>query len=365
MTTALANTVHQSATDDGEIQPLQRSDIRPVADLLSRVFLQPDGPPIQAICNYMEAVFFSDPWRKLNVSPSLVYKDRSGEVRGFFGAHPRRFVLGGDEITAVVIGQFAVDPLMRGRGVGLRLATAIAAGPQTITFTTSANPASASVCRRVGCWHPPFAGLQFHKGLWTGGGKFARLIRPVKKVFTRPVPGSAENGRSGLSCRPIADAAELHELRGSLATAHALCSDFDREHTEWLWRMLHDSPTQRQLRTCVMLDDSGAPTGWAVYFVNSDQTARLLEFVSLPGQYHAVLAALFTHMSHTDIKLVIGFCNTPELTAAAAKLGSSIKSTFSGWAIHCSNPDVRHAILNGQVFWSELDGETWVNFRTV
>ncbi len=70
-----------------------------------------------------------------------------------------------------------------------------------------------------------------------------------------------------------------------------------------------------------------------------------------------------TGQKHPDHRSPGGTVRIHEITAAVLEQGAEVKDVFSGWAVHCKDPAVQSAILNGQVFWSQLDGESWLSFR--
>ncbi len=352
-----------SAVDGSVVCPLQRGEIRDVANLATRVFLGLNRPATRELCEYLDRLFYSDPWLSVEVAPPMVYKTKDGAIQGFLGSHPRRLVMNGEVIEAAVIGQFMVVPSLRRCGIASRLTTAIMDWPQAITFTTSACEASASVRRKLGFWHPPFGGMRWSRKLAAGGGRIASLVRPLRSLRAARDISPGERHYGDVVCRPIVDARELCRLRAALAEAYTLCSDLDIEHAEWLLRMLRSSAARGRPGTCVVLGHGGDPIGWAVYYVQSPGIARLLEF-ACPGPHcREALGSFFEYATDIGIREVIGFCTSPELTTAAVDLGSTLKDGFSGWLIHCKDTEVQLAILNGRVFWSELDGEAWVTLR--
>ena len=74
-----------------------------LARLYLTSYLGRDEQPTQGLCAYLEKLYFSDPWRDLEASPSIVYVDPEGDIRGFFGCFPRRFVCGDKPVSAVAL----------------------------------------------------------------------------------------------------------------------------------------------------------------------------------------------------------------------------------------------------------------------
>lgn len=357
MTLATANL--KSAVPVGQCRDLRRDDLEGVAALFNRVFLERVDPPSAALVEYFERVFFSDPWNALEVSRSCVYETAEGAIGGFFGGHPRRLSMGGRPITAVAVGQYMVDPQLRGQGIARQLAQQMADGPQTITFTSSATPVSSKIFRSVGFWHPRFEGMKWYRQLRRGG--MAGLFDRLKHRAQRRGPRAADCSDS--LCRPLASQEEFLLLRKAHREHYSLCSDFDVEHTRWTWEMLQDTAAGHRLETCVISPIDDCATAWAVYQVSPGGTARILEFACEPGQARECLRAFYRYAYDSGVSEIIGHCSDPEITAAALENGAVLKDVFSGWAIHCKDREVQQAILNGQVFWSQLDGESWLAFK--
>ncbi len=359
MSSTLTETKTEPTTAPGLCRPLQREDVEELATLFNRVFLECTEPPSAAFCAYFERVFFTDPWRSLNVSPSWVYKTADGVIGGFFGAHPRRLLFEGRPITAVAVGQYMVDPGLRGQGIARQLAQKMVDGPQIITFTTSATEVSSKIFRSVGFWHPRFEGMKWYR-------RFRRSrIAGLLDRLRRSVRGSSSNTieYGDVTCRPIGDAAELHDLRKKHRTHFSLCSDFDLEHARWTWNMLEDATAGRRLAGCVMSSGGDGASAWVVYHVSPGGTARIHEFACPPGRAREFMPAFCRYAADCGVREIIGHCSDPEITATALEQGAEVKDVFSGWAVHCKDPAVQSAILNGEVFWSQLDGESWLSFR--
>ncbi len=359
MSTTLAKASLKSAVPAGQCRDLLRDDLEGVAALFNRVFLECEDPPSTALIKYFERVFFSDPWNSLEVSRSCVYETAEGAIGGFFGGHPRRLIMAGRPLTAVAMGQCMVDPQLRGQGIARQLAQRMADGPQTITFMTSANPVASKIFRSVGFWHPRFEGMKWYRQFKRGG--MAGLFDRIKRRTSRNRPRVAD--RSEGLCRPLASQEELLELRKAHRGHYSLCSDFDLEHVRWTWEMLQDTAVGHRLETCVVFPSGDGTAAWAIYLVSPGGTARILEFGCEPGQARDSLRAFYRYAHDSGVGQIIGHCSNPEITAAVLENGAVVKDVFSGWAIHCKDAEVRQAILNGQIFWSQLDGESWLSFR--
>ena len=92
-------------------------------------------------------------------------------------------------------------------------------------------------------------------------------------------------------------------------------------------------------------------------------TVRIHEFACPPGRAREFMPAFHRFALDRGVREIIGHCTDPEITAAVLKQRAEVKDVFSGWAVYCQDLAVQSAILNGQVLWSQLDGESWLSFR--
>ncbi len=352
---------------EGTLQPFERQHLQPVADLFARVFLQRAQGASDSLCRQFEEVFFEHPWQGLAVSPSMVYRDAAGEVAGFFGAHPRLLTVSGRRFSAVAVGQFMVDPRQRGRGIALALTEAILAGPQALTFTTSAAPAAARIFRRAGFWTPPFAGLRWQRRLQLpralGRLPAARRVRrilaavPLRRMLRRRSRSAA-----GWRCRALSDPATWQALRcdRGWGTMHFVMTG---AQLDWLWQRLQQHHRGRRLRITVIEDGAGVSQAWVVDRVSASGHAKILEFCSRSPDWVTPLTVFLRAAEEAGVASVRGGCHTPELTVAAAECAARLVYTTPATAFFTHQRPLQQAVLNGSAAYSDLDGESWLRFQ--
>ncbi len=351
----------------GPIRPFERDDIPQVADLFVRAYFGKDDPASPDLREYFYRVFFTDPWCDLHVTPSLVFVDDDDIVRGFLGAHPRRFICRDRVITAVALGQLMVEPRLQRRGIAWNLGSAICAGPQVLTYGTTASAPAVNMWRRLGFWNPPFAGLKW--SIATRRGRSLSVSAGLKSMVRFMTAGLAQHRRSpsvpldvDLRCRPLRSADELAHLHRTGLTGHTFRPDLDAEHTVWLRRMAADSRCNRTVHARVFCDSFDTPLGWVVYTRSTDAIARVLELAHAPGRCHQVLPAFVRHAAQTNCREVRGHCASPELTRYASAAGARLSVVESGYVFHTDDTDVRAAFADGQAFLSEMHSESWLDF---
>jgi len=350
------------------IRPFDRRDIPAVAALYMRAYRHTDAPPSRDLCDYFDRVFFSDPWIDLDASPSLVFVDHADRVRGFIGCHPRRLLCKQRTISAVAMGQMMVDPDMRRRGLAWTLGQSVLAGPQTLTYGTTASETAASMWKKMGFWNPPFAGLSWtlplnsesparaadHRHRTTSLPRILhtcldRLFDGVRQVAPQPM-------------RPIRDGRAWSDLHARLLTHVPLRPDTDEPHFNWAWKVLSRSTSKGQPRSCIVCNEHENPIGWVIYFRKQDRSAAVLEIAHLPDHAPDLLTAFAYHAARDGLRRIRGRCSTPQLTAHLVELGAKLTAAPSDTVYQTNDPDVRSAILNGQCFFSEMDSDGWLSF---
>ena len=358
-------------TTRGPVRPFRVEDVTEVAALYNRAYRNVDDPPSESLREYFHDVFFTDPWTELEASPSLVFVDDSGAVRGFIGAHPRRFRCGDRRINAVAMGQLMVEPRLRRRGIAWILGSAILKGPQTLMYGTTASKPAAEMWRRMGFWNPPFGGLSWNLPVRAGAPGVARawcriarqnLARAANRHLSpdRREPSTPDTFRT--TFRAIRGPAEWYELQRSGVRPLRLRPDPDPEHAAWLWRMAAESGQSNALHSCLVQDGSGQPIGWVVYRVSEERVAQVLELDHVADHGRDVLAAFRRQATAEGCVRIRGQCTTPALTAGAVTLGATVSANPPACVYHTNDPDVRSAIFNGEAFLSELDSESWLSF---
>jgi len=353
---------------ESPVRPFEPADVADVAALYRRSYCDSSGPPSRDLCDYFTHVFFTDPWVSENVSPSLVFVDADDTIRGFIGCHPRRFLCHDRTIWAVTMGQMMVDPARRRRGIAWALGRNVLAGPQTLTYGTTASMPAGAMWRRMGFWNPSFGGMTW------------KLLLPVNRLS----PGTSPSGSrsfpfklleigwghvfagvreaASARCRSIKSGDEWCQLHGRLLNDVTLRPQPDPAHFRWVWQLLGQSKSKGQHRSCLARDERDDPVGWVVYFVTDDRTAHVLEWAHLPEHGPDVVQSFVRRATAEGCRLARGRCFTPELTAMVVGLGARLAITPSGCVYHTTDADVRAAIVNGEAFLSELDSESWLNF---
>ncbi len=347
----------------GYLRPLQIADIEALAQLFLRVYRAKDQRPSPGLCAHFRRLFFSDPWAGLEVSPSMAYFSKTGDLSGFFGAYPRRFVCGGEPIPTVLLGQLMVHPQYRRRGIARQLTAAILAGPQKLTYTTTASVLPSNrLLRQLGFLNPTHAGLRWFKALHPAGS-------------LRRIPGAGRIGgrlrrlrwwmsprRSHPLGRPMNGPAELCALRATVVQGVALRPELDHDHACWVWDLLADTGRRGSWTSCVVEDSPGRAAGYVLYFVARDRHAKVLELAAAPGRIGDVVGRYFRHAADCGLLGVRGRCTTPQMTAELVNHGARLEHSLSGTVFHTNHPAVRQALINGDVFLSELDAESWLSF---
>ena len=89
------------------VRPLDRPDLRPVANLLVRTFQERDEPATQEMADYLGQLLLDLPDRDPEIN-SLVHVDDDGQVNGFIGVFTQLMEVDGRVLRAAMGNSFAV-----------------------------------------------------------------------------------------------------------------------------------------------------------------------------------------------------------------------------------------------------------------
>src|SRR5262249_24971839 len=146
------------------IRPFIKNDIPQVAELISKVLHERQGPAPQALQAHLDELFLQNPWIDPGI-PSYVFEDSQSKLLGFFGIVPRQMSLRGKKIRLAFGSNFVLDPGSRATMAALQLVKAFLKGPQDVSITDSANESSRQLLRSLGFRVSPIYSLRWGRPL--------------------------------------------------------------------------------------------------------------------------------------------------------------------------------------------------------
>lgn len=343
---------------DGVVRPFEPEDVPAVADLYVRVYLGNDCPATAELRRYVSDVFLTDPWRGRDTSPSLVHESRRGAVTAFLGAHPRRFRMEDREIRAVAMGQLMVDPNARRSGIARRLGRAMLAGPQTLTFGTTASVEAARLWRTLGFWNPAASGMTWRR-------VFERPSRyfPRHRLSMRWVSGGSRVSTRAAAVRPMMGVDEWTAMTRRFSEWRPVSPMLDDDHARWIWTLLDRFPRQNRPEGWVVDHPEVGPVGWWVGTRNEGLRFRVLDLAFVPEHAGGVAASMFEHGAGRGWTRMEGVCTSPSWTAAVVAGGGRLHAGPAAHVYHAVDPRILWAVQNADALVSELHSESWLCFR--
>jgi hypothetical protein len=274
-----------------EIRPFAPDDLGAVAALL-RAHLAP--PPARDLERFLAATLLQDPWADPEM-PSLV-AEQDGAVVGFIARQPRRLELDGAPLAAACCSHLTVAPEQRAGALAARLARACLSGPQRLTYSDAAGDLvvrlwhvlggdvdAARACDWMLLLRPAGWAASLARGRTLGPvaaaplnalyrGTRRRLLAAAPEVEGVPADAAALAAHlpaltAGLRLRPVADAAHLSHVLGTL------------------------SATGRRAE-CRIVRRAGRPIGLWVATPRPGGTAQVLAFAAERQQGETVLGDL-------------------------------------------------------------------------
>jgi hypothetical protein len=357
-----------------EIRPLQREDLREVAELYRRVDNTDWRIPPEEVPAWLERTLFDHPWFDADI-PSLVYVEDSGEIMGLIGSHVRRMRFDGEPVRIAVTGPLVADSRVRGRGVGAMLCRRHFAGAQDLTVTDSASEEMRQIYELIGgqMMHPssivwarvlhPWSYLgnrMMHANAhirhrvkpWARRG-LPLLDSPTTRAisyFRAPAPAESRD-------EPLTDELMLEHLP-LLTRSLRLVPDYDLPFLRWLFSELPHSHTWGTPQRRLVQDKDGRVLGWYVYYLLPGEGCQVMQVLARDRQIGAVLDSLLAHAARNGGAAVQGRVEAHVL-AALANRGAVFR--FSPRSlVHSTNTDLLGAITSGHALLTQLDGQWWM-----
>jgi hypothetical protein len=333
------------------IRTLTVDDIPQLASLYQKTFGEGAQLPFEPLAHYFHEVFFENPWSDRTL-PSLVYEMDQRTIVGFLGVIPRRFNLRGRSIKVAVSAQFMVEKTSRSLLVAPQLLQRYFAGAQELSFTDGANDSSRRTWKALGGLEVPVYSI-----CWT-----RQLRRPRGRE-------SADEGRSADwsdADRAVADLTEdeldiptILDNLPRLAGTVLMRSEYDQSLLQWLFHLAEQKRKHGPLRKRV-LRKAGRVEGWYVYYLNVGGTSQVLQLMSAPQSFTAVLTHLFSSAWREGSAAVAGRLE-PQHLHDFSRAGCQF-SAGSAVLAHALDFRLLEPIYTGDAVLSRLDGEWWNRF---
>lgn len=356
------------------LRPLTQADLPAVVALFERVYPQHRWADRQACESYLNEVLFANPWRDAAL-PSWI-AEQDGHAAAFAGVVPRRMLLGRRPVLAAVGCLFMVDPALRASLLALQLARAMLDGPQDLFIADGANDEARRLLVSAGGRAPLLYGLHWTRSLRparyalslaesrAGLGVAARALRPAAALIdaaaARLPPNRFHRQAAGVEDAPLQPAVMAEQFPEFLGDS-ALRPVYDARSLAWLLGQAALKTRHGALRSRSVIDASGSPLGWFLYFVRPGDIAELLQLVARPGAIAVVLQRLFADAWRQGASALRGRLEPRQLQALSDRRCWLRRE--GTWTLVCSrHSEVVETFERGSADLSRLDGEWWMRF---
>ena len=358
----------------GRVRPCLESDIPQVADVHERAFSTRNSSATPGKKAYFREVFFHNPWYDESL-PSLVYEE-GDRIIGFVGVIPRRMVMNGQPVQAAVSTSFAVEPSERSSLAGIHLLRALLSGPQDVTIAES-NDLSRKIWERLGgsksllnsirwmCPLRPARYIAHHltKGRLAPLGIAAVPVANGVDFVAARLAGSLVRQRPApeLSAEALTVDSMLSYLPRFLSS-HSFVPEYDEPSLEWLFRILEGKKGRGTLQKVALRDAAEQVAGWYVYYAKQGDVSQVVQIVARADAADQVVDHLF-HDAWRRGAMALSGRLEPQLITQYPRKGCLLARDYSWLLVSTSNPEIMHAINQGEAFISRLEAEWWVPFH--
>lgn len=363
------------------IRSFTKEDIPAVAALFHKVYLAGDPAhaksTLGAIGAVFDEIFLRNPWYDKSLS-SLVCEGADGAILGFIGITPRRMIIKGRPILAVVSAHLMLEPDRQSRLAGVRLLQQFLSGPQELSLTDFANDLGRKIWDGIGGTMSHIHSLQWVKllrpsarALSLAAGKLRlppRLLsiaRPLGQLsdaaLARMTPHRFHFAPSDLTSKNLDDETLLACI-SQFGAFYSLRPEYDQLSLAWLLRRAEKINHHGELRKIALCDNSGAIVGWYLYYLKPGGVGEVLQMCARKNHVGSTLDHLFHHAWSNGVELVNGRLE-PQLLPALSSRGCYLNCGPPWVMIHARDPEILQAINCGDAFLTRLEGEWCTSYR--
>jgi hypothetical protein len=362
------------------VRPLERADLKPVADLLVLAF-QGRKQASAEMADYLGQLLLDLPDRDPEIN-SLVHVDGEGQINGFIGVFTQLMEFDGRVLRAAMGNSFAVHPMAHDPMVGARLLRAVFRGPQDITISDRCNATTLGMWRGMGGRTLPTFSMEWHRTLRPVSASTAGIRRRLRlSGATAPVTSALDGlvGRyarrrgkdewvtptmplrpPGLARRDASDADLLSAIPELVATARLRPIWSEAGLQALLTHALRKSELGTAVRQ-VVHDKSGRLAGAYMYYLEPHGLAHVLHVLPAKGMAEPLLDILLADAAERGAVAIGGRAQAALLEPLMdrhAVLRGQYRCAFGA-----SDPRVLDAVERGDAVIGGMVGEFWTRLN--
>lgn len=353
------------------IRSLCKEDLPQVVALYRSHLAVPNVAAVDELNTAFEQVFLGEPLSDPDI-PSLVFEGSDGEILGFIGSLVHRMRFEERSVRMACSSSLVVAPGARQFGAGGLLMRKYLAGPQDLTMTDTAGPATEQMWKRLG-------GSMYHLGSVT----WLHLLHPVRAAVGLKLWHLGRQQRLALArplCRPLdavysrfnktdkaSDGAKLteEELSPQLLIDHhrlgpqrfELWSDYDAESLSMLFDQISRSRSNGKLVKKLVWDARGQPLGWYIASLLPSDIYRVLGLAATPGNEGLLFRQVLRNAQDLNAAAVAGRLEPwlLEVLPRRAMMFSRVR-----FLIHSRDEAILAAVRSSKALLTGLESDVWL-----
>jgi hypothetical protein len=351
-----------------QLRSLEPGDIPQLVALRRRVYSQSAQASDAALARYYQTLFFENPWHDERY-PSFVQEGSAGEFLGFVGSIPRPMLLGAERLTAVTATELMVTPEARGL-VGLKLLQRLFDGAQDLTYSDRGNDKARALYEGLGgsavlwyslYWSVSLDGSQLTFDTALAGGRrnvAVRALRRANRLLDRVSRGSMAQNSIATRDELLTPETVISLMR-RLAGKNTLVPEYEAHSFGWLMQRLAETRKFQRVVTAQVIHE-GEAIGFFVYAMRQDGEVDVIQLVALPRRERLTFDHLIHHAIDDGGTVLRGRLDR-RFAPLISEWGLPITLAQPWTMVRSGRPDVEAQFLNGNVVFSRLDAEWWIN----
>jgi len=353
------------------IRSLRQDDLSQVVALYRSYLAVPNVAAVDELRMAFEQVFLGQPLSDPSI-PSLVFEGSDGEILGFIGSLVHRMRFEQRSVRLACSSSLVVSPKARQFGPGGLLMRKYLSGPQDLTMTDTAGPATERMWKSLG-------GSMYH----LGSVSWLHLLQPVRAAVGLKLWHLGRQQRLRLVrplCRPLdavysrfsktdgtgdVDEHTEEQLSPQLLIDHLrlgpqqfdLWPDHDAESLGLLFDQIGRSRSNGQFVKKFVRDARGKPLGWYIASLLPSDIYRVLGLAATPGKEELLFRHVLRSAKDLNAAAVAGrlepwlFEVLPRRTMMLSRVR---------FLIHSRDEAICDAVRSSKALLTGLESDVWL-----
>lgn len=354
---------------------MELDDLDQVCRLFLRVFRRSEAAPSSDLLSYWRRLYFGSPVYSRQTG-CLVHRTSDDRIDATIASIPMTIVACGRELSGRLVSAFMADAVDGEKRAGGKLGMSLRARTQEFAFSDSAVPLSADMSRAGGGIVLPIQSLE-----WVA---LFRPLRHYAAAVERRLPVLRWTGLPGLTVpfdallaarspeRPRhatllqdqpATRAEFLELAPTFVRHYAIHPLWSPEELGWILDMAAENREHGPLVLRKFVDARGETIGASIGYETTRRPAVVLNILAAEGREADVVPAVLNGLSVRGAVSARGMCLPRQIEQLFRIPGVRFRHRAHSHVL-TRHPDVREALLRGDIYMGGLAGESWSRLLT-